>query len=249
MTCLDDGSEVLISPKPGTSSNHGSPVHALCCRTHICVHIHAWLMAQVSVKKVCCVCMSHISDSPSPLSWFIRRPCCSRTVTSTPRSRPHRLRRALPDPKARVKRTSARAPRSLVTWPIPRTSHLLMVPALISTECVPAHSMHSSKSSEICCFTTRRECCQLRKPHPDHRQLLVSFSHPGLPTLNRSSVPLLPRWPHSQKWNKTSSPSRHAYARLKQAQLPPLAVPVRQALGIGQSDGSTATGSLGSHGP
>ena len=102
--------------------------------------------------KVCCVWMSHISVSPFLLSCFVRRPCCSRTVTSTPRSRPHRLRRALPDRKARVKRTSARAPRSLATWPIPRTSHLLMVPALISTECVPVHSMHSSKSSEICCY-------------------------------------------------------------------------------------------------
>ena len=93
------------------------------CRTHIffalvpCVtyrHEHAWL-------KVFAVCMSYLSISTSPFSCFIRRLCCSRTVTSTPRSRLHRLRRASPDPKARVKRTSARAPGSLATWPIPRT--------------------------------------------------------------------------------------------------------------------------------
>ena len=93
------------------------------CRTHFfsahfpCVtcgdRVHAWL-------AVFAVCMSHISVSPSPYSCFICRPCCSHTVTSTPRSRPHRLRRALPDPRARVERTSARAPGSLATWPIPR---------------------------------------------------------------------------------------------------------------------------------
>ena len=53
----------------------------------------------------------------------------------------------------------------------------------------------------------------------------LSFSHPGLPALNRSSKALLPRWPHSQKWNQTSAPSRHAYARWKQAQLLPPVVP------------------------
>ena len=91
------------------------------CRTHIffahflCVtyrhRVHAWL-------KVFAACRISISISLSLFSCSIRHPCCSRTVTSTPRSRPHRLRRALPDPKARVKRTSARAPRSLATWPI-----------------------------------------------------------------------------------------------------------------------------------
>ena len=69
--------------------------------------------------------MSYLSISPSPFSCFIRRLCCSRTVTSTPRSRLHRLRRTVPDPKARVKRTSARAPRSLATWPIPRTKQAM----------------------------------------------------------------------------------------------------------------------------
>ena len=44
-----------------------------------------------------------------------------RTVTSTPRSRLHLPGRTVPDPEARVKRTSARAARSFATWPIPRT--------------------------------------------------------------------------------------------------------------------------------
>ena len=81
------------------------------CGTHIffallhCVtyrHEHTWL-------KVFAVRMSHLSLPPSPFSCFIRRPCCSRTVTSTPRSRLHLPCRTVPDPKARVKRTSARA--------------------------------------------------------------------------------------------------------------------------------------------
>ena len=94
------------------------------CRTHIflalfpCVtyrHEHTWL-------KVFAVRLSYLSISPSPFSCFIHRPCCCRTVTSTRRSRLHLPCRTVPDPKARVKRTSARAARSLATWPIPRTS-------------------------------------------------------------------------------------------------------------------------------
>ena len=85
-------------------------------RTHIffallpCVtyrHEHAW-------HKVFAVRMSYLSISPSPFSCFTRR-CCSRTVTSTPRSRLHLPCRIVPDPKARVKRTSARAAGSLAT--------------------------------------------------------------------------------------------------------------------------------------
>ena len=49
------------------------------------------------------------------------RLCCSRTAISTPRSRLHCPCRVVPDPKARVKRTSARAAGSLAKWPIPRT--------------------------------------------------------------------------------------------------------------------------------
>ena len=63
------------------------------------------------------MCMSSLSISPSPFPCFIRRLCCSRTVTSTPRARPHRLRRALPEPRS--------AGRSLATWPIPRTPQVM----------------------------------------------------------------------------------------------------------------------------
>ena len=97
-------------------------------RTHIflthfpcvaCRHrVHAWL-------KVFAARMSLLSVSPSPFSCFICRPCCSRTVTSTPRSRLHLPCRTVPDPKARVKRTSARAARSLATWPVPRTPQVM----------------------------------------------------------------------------------------------------------------------------
>ena len=72
------------------------------CRTHIfltpfpCVtyrhRVHAWL-------KVFAVRMSFLSISPSPFSCFIRRPCCSRTVTSAPRSCLHLPCRTVPGPK------------------------------------------------------------------------------------------------------------------------------------------------------
>ena len=44
---------------------------------------------------------------------------------SRPHSRLHRLRRTVPDPKARVQRTSARAARSLAPWPTPRTPQVM----------------------------------------------------------------------------------------------------------------------------
>ena len=65
--------------------------------------------------KVFAVCMSYLSISLSQFSCFIRRPCCSRTVTSTPPSSLHLHCRTVPDPKARVKRTSTRAARSMAT--------------------------------------------------------------------------------------------------------------------------------------
>ena len=80
--------------------------------------VHAWL-------KVFAVRMSHVPISCSPFSYFIHRLYRSRTVTSTPRSRLHLPCRKVPDPKARDKRTSARAARSLATWPIPRTPQFM----------------------------------------------------------------------------------------------------------------------------
>ena len=120
----------LTSQRKLTESDKDSAVdtQSVCthtlCRTHIflthflCVayrhRAHAWL-------KVFAVRTSHLSISPSPFSCSIRRPCCSRTTTWTPRSCLHLLCRIVPDPKARVWRTSARAVGSLATWPIPRT--------------------------------------------------------------------------------------------------------------------------------
>ena len=78
---------------------------------------HVWLRA-FAVRT------SHLSISPSPLSCFIRLPCCSLAVTSRPPSRLRRPRlpcRTVPDPKAQVKRTSVRAARRLAAWSIPRT--------------------------------------------------------------------------------------------------------------------------------
>ena len=77
--------------------------------------VHAWL-------KMFAVRMPHLSISPSPFSCFIRRLCGSRTVTSRPHSCLYSLCQTVPDPKARVERTSARAG-SLATWPIPRAPH------------------------------------------------------------------------------------------------------------------------------
>ena len=84
----------------------GCGVHEYCthtpCRTHI---FFAFFIAgrtdtNTHGSKVSAVCMSYLSVSPSPFSCFIRRLCCSRTVTSTPHSRLHHLRRTSPEPKS-----------------------------------------------------------------------------------------------------------------------------------------------------
>ena len=110
--CVRAGERTRTTPR----RTHISLTHFLCVAYRR--RAHAWL-------KVFAVRMSHLSMSPSPFSCFIRRPCCSRTVTSTPRSRLHLPCRTVPDPKARVKRTSARAARCLDTWPIPRTPQVM----------------------------------------------------------------------------------------------------------------------------
>ena len=74
------------------------------------------------------VCSAHVKPlhlALSIFSCFIRLLCCSRTVTLTPRSRLHLPCRTVPDPKARVQRTSARAVRSLASWLIPRTQQVM----------------------------------------------------------------------------------------------------------------------------
>ena len=90
----------------------GGCTHTPCRHAHFSdtfsLHrVHTWLM-------VFAVRMSYLSISPSPFSCFICRLCCSRTVTSTLRSCLHLPCRTVPDLKAWVKRTSARAPRSLL---------------------------------------------------------------------------------------------------------------------------------------
>ena len=72
-------------------------LHVFPCVTYR-HRVHAWL-------KVFAVRLSHLSISHSPFSCFIRRPYCSRTVTSRPPSRlqrPRLLCRSLSDLKALV---------------------------------------------------------------------------------------------------------------------------------------------------
>ena len=98
--------------------------------------------------------------------------------------------------------------------------------------------MHSSKSSEICCYRSREDS-QISTTTSGPSVKPWGLSPPELPVLNRSSMPLLPRWRCFQQWNRTSATlqkmsalSLHAYARLRQTQLPALAAPDRQDLGI-----------------
>ena len=104
-----------LHPGVGSLYTHSAVARTYCLRTsahlHACEHTHG---SRLSVKKVCCMRMSHISISPS-LSYV--SPILAVPLRS--------LRDHLPDPKARVKRTSARAPRSLATWPIPRTPQVM----------------------------------------------------------------------------------------------------------------------------
>ena len=101
------------------------------CATGRCIHtpcrtcsLHLSLRdVQTRTRMAPGVCSAHVISLTSPISCFIRHPSCSRTVTSSPRSRLYLPCRTVPDPKARVKRTSARAARNLATWPIPRTPH------------------------------------------------------------------------------------------------------------------------------
>ena len=102
----------------------------------------------------------------------------------------------------------------------------------------PLNLMDSSKSSEICCHHSGEDS-QISTTTSGPSVKPWGLSPPELPVLNRPSMPLLPRWRCLQQWNRTSAPlqkmsalSLHAYARLRQTQLPALAAPARQALGI-----------------
>ena len=97
------------------------------CRTHICLtqflcvtyrhRVHARL-------KVFAVCMSYLSISPSPLSCFIP-PSLLFPHSHFETTFPSAPSWTVPDAKARVKRTYARAQRSLASWPIPRTPQVM----------------------------------------------------------------------------------------------------------------------------
>ena len=131
---------------------------------------------------------------------------------------------------------------------------LLMVVALIPTEWVTAQSMHSSESSEICCYHSRVDS-----------QILTTTSRPSvkpweltppeLQVLNKTLMLMLPRWRCLQHGNRMSTPSRkrsalslHLYARLKRMQHPSPVVLARQDPGT-FLDMVTALQPLGPSGP
>ena len=112
---------------------------------------------------------------------------------------------------------------------------LLVVPVLISTEWAIAHTMHSSKSSEIYWY---HSCGDSQISKVTSRPSVTPWvsSLPGLLMSNGSSVPSLPRWSHSQRWNimsapshRLSAPSLHACARSK---LMPQTFLARQGRGL-----------------
>ena len=118
--------------------------HPLCartpCRTHILLtHFLAWRTdVAYTPGSRCSQGACHVSPShlfPSHVSSTVF--AVPAPVTSTLRSCLHLPCRTVPDPKARVKRTSACAS-SLATWPIRRTPHplcCLCSAATVSTLC------------------------------------------------------------------------------------------------------------------
>ena len=119
---------VVWSPMGGmnTHSAVARTFCALCCTAHSAlltrVHVHAWFKTQGCQKGLLHAHVAHLHLAFSVLM-FHPHPCCSRTLTSTPRSRPHSCR-ALPDPKARVKRTSAPVPLNLALWSSPHDTDI-----------------------------------------------------------------------------------------------------------------------------
>ena len=99
------------------------------CRTHIFSDTCSLRAVQTPRARTAQgVCGAHVISPHLTFSLslcFIHRPCCSRTVTSTLRSCLHPPCRTVPDPKAQVKRTCARAARSLATWLTPRTPQVM----------------------------------------------------------------------------------------------------------------------------
>ena len=115
---------------------------------------------------------------------------------------------------------------------------LLMVPALISTEWVPAQ--FDAQFNEL-----RDMLSPLGRGFADFDNNVRTISEAvGAVTSRITSVELtvnalVAKMAFLQQWNRTSAPSQkmtalslHVYAKLKQMQLPALAAPARQALGI-----------------
>ena len=85
---------------------------------------------------------------------------------SRPHSHLHRLRRTVPDPKARVQRTSARAARSLAPWPTPRTPQVMS----------PRSSTRSLPRMMTRCSSTIRTTISPTSRKPRTRTLQCSHS-------------------------------------------------------------------------
>ena len=129
--------------------------------------------------------------------------------------------------------------------------------AALSTGWAIAHTMNRSKRSKICVY---HSCGDSQISKIASRPSVTPWvsSLPGLPMLNRSSIPPLPRWFHLQLCSRRSTPSHrmlapslHACARSKQVQ------PLLQAFSRlskilalpGQVDGPTAAGFHGPRSP
>ena len=117
---------------------------------------HAHLLCTYSLRDVQTrtrlalgVCSAHVMSLHFSLSIRMFHPPCSRTVTSTPRFRLHLPCRAVPGPQARVKRTSARAARSLASWPIQRTPQDAYLGGLMEKQRGnPSHQEEDSEDSD-----------------------------------------------------------------------------------------------------
>ena len=119
-----DGSGTTKSGNFFFSGFHTHVVATTVRATGGCTHTFSLRGVQTSRARLAQgVCSAHVISQHLTFSLLMFHPplCCSRTVTSTPRSRLHLPCRTAPDPKAPVQRTSARAARSLATCPIPRT--------------------------------------------------------------------------------------------------------------------------------
>ena len=129
--------------------------------------------------------------------------------------------------------------RYLFYQPLPRILVLLTVLFLTLKGQVSAPVQWRRKSTGCSCES--RSCLFSYRENPDSKIASRRFPRQWPRMMQKSRI--------LNKWLTVSQPASKHWKRIW---LPPQAVPVRQALGISldrKSDGSTATGSLGSHGP